>query len=230
MFRRPRHQLVSRVLSAFASDFLSDNRCYFGGGTRIVMELDEYRESLDIDLLCADIVGYRNIRSQISEYSLGSLLALPLSFAREVRADRYGIRTFFDIEGEKVKFEIVAEGRISLAAQVLHGLPVLCLDRLSCFAEKLLANTDRWADRSVLSRDIIDIAFMVSHWGDIPPEAITVAENAYGISVLKSLRNAVAMVQSDDSYLDQCIATMAITDTERLKNGLKLLEVQLGRV
>jgi len=54
--------------------------------------------------------------------------------------------------------------------------------------------------------------------------AITLAENAYGISVLKSLRNAVAMVQSDDSYLDGCIATMAITDTERLKNGLKLLE------
>jgi hypothetical protein len=188
------------------------------------MELDEYRESLDIDLLCADIVGYRNIRSQISEYSLGSLLALPLSFAREVRSDRYGIRTFFDIEGEKVKFEIVAEGRISLAAQVLPGLPVLCLDRVSCFAEKLLANTDRWADRSVLSRDIIDIAFMVSHWGDIPPEAITLAENAYGISVLKSLRNAVAMVQSDDSYLDGCIATMAIKDTERLKNGLKFLD------
>jgi hypothetical protein len=188
------------------------------------MELDEYRDSLDVDLLCADVVGYRNIRSQISEHSLGAILAVPLSFAREVRADRYGIRTYFDIEGEKVKFEIVAEGRIALTSQKLSGLPIPCLDRLSCFAEKLLANADRWADRSVLSRDIIDIAFMVDHWGIIPPEAVSVAENAYGTSVNKCLKNAVALVQSDASYLDRCIATMAITDTERLKNGLKLLE------
>jgi hypothetical protein len=223
MFKRPRHKLVSRVLSAFAPGFLSDSRCYFGGGTRIVMELDEYRESLDIDLLCADIAGYRSIRSQISEHSLGAILAVPLSLAREVRADRYGIRTFFDIAGEKIKFEIVSEGRIALTAQNLPGLPILCLDRVSCFTEKLLANADRWADRSVLSRDIIDIAFMVSHWGAIPPEAAAVAENAYGTTVHKSLKNAVALIQSDPSYLERCITTMGITETERLESGLKLL-------
>jgi hypothetical protein len=187
------------------------------------MELDEYRESLDIDLLCSDHNGYRNIRSEISELSLGALLAKPLQLAREVRADRYGIRTFFDVEGEKVKFEIVAEGRIPLIAQKLSELPVLCLDRVSCFAEKLLANADRWADKSVLSRDIIDLAFMVSHWGKIPPEAVATAENAYGSSVNKSLINAVALVQSDASYLERCIATMAITETVRLKAGLNLL-------
>jgi hypothetical protein len=223
MFKRPRHKLVSRVLSAFAPSFLSDSRCYFGGGTRIVMELDEYRESLDIDLLCADIAGYRSIRSQISEHSLGAILAVPLSLAREVRADRYGIRTFFDIAGEKVKFEIVAEGRIALTAQNLPGLPILCLDRVSCFAEKLLANADRWADRSVLSRDIIDMAFMVSHWGAIPLEALAVATNAYGTTVHKSLKSAVALLQSDASYLERCITTMGITETERLESGLKLL-------
>jgi len=223
MFKRPRHQLVSRILNAIASDFLRVNQCYFGGGTRIVLELNEYRDSLDIDLLCADKVGYRNIRSQISEHSLGALLKFPLPLAREVRADRYGIRTFFDIEGEKVKFEIVAEGRITLTAEELPNVPIPCLDRVSCFAEKLLANADRWADRSVLSRDIIDIAFMVSHWGNIPQEAFVIAENAYGTSVNKSLKKAVELVQSDHSYLEQCIAIMAITDIEPLLNGLNMV-------
>jgi Nucleotidyl transferase AbiEii toxin, Type IV TA system len=214
MFKRPRHQLVSCVLSALSPDFLRDNRCYFGGGTRIVMELNEYRESLDIDLLCADLVGYRNIRSQISGHSLGSILTTPLSLAREIRADRYGLRTFFDIEGEKVKFEIVFEGRITLTDQDLPELPIPCLDQMSCFAEKLLANADRWADRSVLSRDIIDIAFMASHWGNIPAKALAIAENAYGACIIKNLKNAVALVQSDVSYLDRCIDLMAVTDSE----------------
>ena len=57
MFKRPHHQLVNQAIAALNADFLCENKCYFGGGTRIVMELDEYRESLDIDLLCADIHG-----------------------------------------------------------------------------------------------------------------------------------------------------------------------------
>jgi hypothetical protein len=223
MFKRPRHTLVQRILDAFDARFLSETCCYFGGGTRIVMELDEYRESLDIDLLCADKDGYRAIRSSISEDSLGQLLARPLTLAREVRADRYGIRTFFDCDGEKVKFEIVAEGRIDLFSQNLPQIVVPCLDRTSCFAEKLLANTDRWADRSVMSRDLIDLAFMASHWGAIPSEALVIAEKAYGVSILRSLQRAVLQLESDDSYRQHCIATMGITDTECLKDGLTVL-------
>jgi len=101
MFKRPRHQLVSKILAAFDAGFLRDNSCYFGGGTRIAMELDEYRESMDIDLLCADIAGYRTIRTGITDSSLGPLVVQPLPLAREVRADMYGIRTFFDVDGEK---------------------------------------------------------------------------------------------------------------------------------
>ncbi len=223
MFKRPRHTLVQQILEAFDARFLSETCCYFGGGTRIVMELDEYRESLDIDLLCADKDGYRAIRSSITEDSLGQLLAMPLKLAREVRADRYGIRTFFDSDGVKVKFEIVAEGRIALTSQNLPQIAVSCLDRVSCFAEKLLANTDRWADRSVMSRDLIDLAFMASHWGAIPSEALVIAEKAYGVSILRSLQRAVLQLESDDSYRQHCIATMGITDTERLKDGLTVL-------
>lgn len=223
MFKRPHHQLVNQVLVALDADFLAENKCYFGGGTRIVMELDEYRESLDIHLLCSDIQGYRSIRTTVSENSLGALLASPLSLAREVRADRYGIRTFFDIDGAKIKFEIVSEGRINLMANMIDNIPIPSLDRVSCFAEKLLANADRWSDKSVMSRDVIDIAFMVSHWGDVPQEAFELAESAYGNIIRKNMMNAVSLLKSDDAYCKRCIEAMDIFDKERLKAGLDII-------
>lgn len=227
MFKRPHHQLVNRAVCALNAEFLRENKCYFGGGTRIVMELDEYRESLDIDLLCADIQGYRSIRSAVSEDSLGPLLATPLTLAREVRADRYGIRTFFDINGAKIKFEIVSEGRINLTADKVDAIPILSLDQVSCFAEKLLANADRWNDKSVLSRDVIDIAFMVSHWGAIPQEAFDLAERAYGDIIRKNLNNAASNLLADDVYCRRCVETMDILDTERLQTGLEMVVCHL---
>lgn len=227
MFKRPHHQLVNQALCALNADFLRENKCYFGGGTRIVMELDEYRESMDIDLLCADIQGYRSIRSAVSEDSLGSLLATPLTLAREVRADRYGIRTFFDIDGAKIKFEIVSEGRINLTADKVDVIPIHCLDRVSCFAEKLLANADRWSDKSVMSRDVIDIAFMVSHWGAITQDAFVLAERAYGDIICKNLNNAASNLLADDVYCRRCVETMDILDTERLQTGLEMVVCHL---
>jgi hypothetical protein len=228
MFKRPHHQLVQQVLSALNADFLRENKCYFGGGTRIVMELDEYRESLDIDLLCADSGGYRSIRSTVSEHSLGSLLSKQLPLAREVRADRYGIRTFFDVDGAKIKFEIVSEGRINLEAVNLDGLVIPALDRVSCFAEKLLANADRWGDKSVMSRDIIDIAFMVSHWGVIPQEAFVKAENAYGSVIHNNLENAATLLQDDPIYRAHCIDALDVSDRERLQAGLEKIREQIA--
>ena len=61
-FKRPRHQLIQAALGQFDSDFLTRHRIYFGGGTRISMELDEYRESVDIDFLRPDKASYRAVR------------------------------------------------------------------------------------------------------------------------------------------------------------------------
>lgn len=62
-FERPRHELVMVVLSSMNRQFLAKSMCYFGGGTRIVLEINEYRESFDIDFLCADKKGLRALRS-----------------------------------------------------------------------------------------------------------------------------------------------------------------------
>src|SRR5262245_10661424 len=95
-FRRARHRTVAAALTALDAGFLERVQCYFAGGTRIVLELDEYRESEDLDFLCSSQDGYRALRSTVGDASLGQILVAPVALRREVRADRYGIRTFLD--------------------------------------------------------------------------------------------------------------------------------------
>jgi hypothetical protein len=57
MFRRERRRLVARILAAVANDVLERYSVGFAGGTRIALDLDEYRESHDVDFLCADTRG-----------------------------------------------------------------------------------------------------------------------------------------------------------------------------
>ena len=51
---RPRRRAVLVALGAFDAGFLERAQCYFGGGTRIVLRLSEYRESADVDFLCSN--------------------------------------------------------------------------------------------------------------------------------------------------------------------------------
>ncbi|WP_158641762.1 hypothetical protein [Candidatus Glomeribacter gigasporarum] len=41
------------VTHAFNSELLQEAQCSFGGGAAIALSLDEYRESADVDFLCA---------------------------------------------------------------------------------------------------------------------------------------------------------------------------------
>ncbi len=223
-FKRPRHLRVWKALQSFDAEFLTDTCCYFGGGTRIVLALGEYRESADVDFLCADGPGYRRLRNTISQNSLGDILKETISLSREVRADRYGIRTFLDLDGDPVKFEIITEGRIRLDADPVAELPVPALDSASCFAEKFLANSDRWADQSVLSRDVIDLAFMIKGWGDEAAVAgLERATDAYGEVVVASLKKAISKLEDDKRYFRHCLRELAISDGRGLRSGLRAL-------
>ena len=227
-YRRPRHRAVARVLEALSAAFLADNQCYFGGGTRIALELDEYRESQDVDFLCADLAGYRAIRSGIGDRTLGKVAPRwprGLSLLRDVRADQYGVRTVIGVEGEPVKFEIILEARISLTPAGIRGVPVATLDRASCFAEKWLANADRWNDASVLSRDAIDLAFMLSRWNVTEAKSGAIlAEHAYGDAVRKAASSACLKLLRDAIYRKRCAHALAIVDAKPLSAGLKRLK------
>jgi hypothetical protein len=139
-FRRPPHRVVARALALLDGKVLDKCRCYFGGDTRIVLELHEYRESIDIDFLCASQAGYKVLREAIGERSLGVVAKKGLDLAREVRADQYGIRTLLRAGPEAIKFEIVREARIDLQGEWIDSVPVPVLDRVHSIAEKFLAN------------------------------------------------------------------------------------------
>ena len=221
---RPQHAVVEQILGALNAPFLDRNQCYFGGGTRIVLALNEYRESADIDFLCSSREGYRSLRSTIRSRSLGEIAAEKLELARDVVADRYGIRTFIDMHGQKIKFEIVNEGRIDVTGSRQAGLGVPCLDERSCFAEKFLANADRWNDESFMSRDAIDLAYMLQGWGTQPfLEGGRLAHAAYGEAVETSARAAARKLMDRKDYFKQCVDALRVTNSATLVAGLKAI-------
>lgn len=209
-------------------EVLERTHCCFGGGTRITLELDEYRESEDVDFICSDLAGYRELRATVDDRSLGTLLPkLPkdVSLCRTVRTDQYGIRTVFDVDGEPVKFEIILEARIQVTAAHINSLSVPVLDRVSCFAEKWLANADRWNDTSVLSRDAFDLAFMLRAWGkDDALAGAKLAIGAYGDAVIRAACAASQKLLDDGKYRKQCALSLAITESKTLLSGMKQLE------
>jgi Nucleotidyl transferase AbiEii toxin, Type IV TA system len=229
-FRRPRHRAVVEALALLDSTYLESVSCYFGSGTRIVLELDEYRESCDLDFLCADAGGYRMLRNDITEGSLGPLAASPITLAREVRADRYGIRTFLLMGEERIKFEIISEGRIALSNTDVAQISVPCLDATSCFAEKFLVNADRWRDDAVFSRDLIDLAFMMANWSSADARTgFAIAAEAYGEVVEKCLDRAIARFSADATYANHCLKRLVVSDEPRMRKGLARLKAKRWR-
>jgi hypothetical protein len=122
-FARPAHRLVVDLLTRLNSELLVRAQCYFGGGTRLALAFDEYRESRDIAFLCSHADGYALLRSEVRETSLGKIVRGKVALAREVRADRDGIPTFFAIDDARIKFEILLEARIQHEGEIGAGCP-----------------------------------------------------------------------------------------------------------
>ena len=206
-FQRPHHQVIQSALLSMDQALLERCHCYFGGGTAIVLLHSEYRLSLDVDFLCADVDGYRELRSQISEHGASALFGPDVQVAREFRSDQYGIRGYLTLQDQPIKFEIVREARIPLEGTVIDGLGVPVLSAESQFAEKLLANADRCLDKSVAYRDAIDLGYLIEETGNIPTAAIQVAERAYGKDVVKSVGNALEQL-AKPKELEHAAATL----------------------
>jgi len=216
-------------LQAFDPDFLAHAACFFGGGTQLAMTLGEYRESRDVGFLCSTRAGVRALREQVTSRSLGALVRsnASLELARDIRADRDGIRTFLTVDGVRLKFEIAFESRIDLAGELDRTLGVPVLDREHAVAEKLLANADRGLDDSTLARDLIDLAFATAHFGKpVLAAGMAIAEQAYGSAVRRYLEASLA------AFLNRkraavCIESLALSDTATLRKGLRALRAWL---
>jgi hypothetical protein len=227
-FTRDRHRSVATALGLLDAEFLGAAACCFAGGTRVVLELGEYRESEDMDFLCADRDGYRALRMEVSQWSLGRITKAPVRLLREVRSDRYGIRTMLDLDGQPMKFEIVFEGRIPLGLEHVGGTDVPCLDRPSCIAEKFLANADRGGDDAYWGRDVIDLAFMIDAWGiEIAKHGLEVARGAYGDVVVRAAGEAAGRLQGDAKWQQKCLERLSMKPSGRLTAGLRALAMPM---
>ncbi|WP_187298389.1 nucleotidyl transferase AbiEii/AbiGii toxin family protein [Rhodococcus sp. BS-15] len=209
MFERKRHAAIALLLDALDADLLSSKQCYFGGGTAMAMRFGEWRLSTDIDMIVSNWDGYRELRVAISEGGIDAISRSPITQVRDVVADQYGIRTMLDSDDGPVKFEIIHEGRIDLdratADDAVCGVATLTVPDM--VATKLLANDDRWADRSVYSRDLIDLA-MLSADDDDWAAGYRKAAAAYGSTVDTKLRRATEFALADTAWLKTCIHQM----------------------
>lgn len=217
LFERPHHTRIAAVLEALDADLLAASKCYFGGGTAIALRHGEFRESREIDLMVSDKSGYFDLRERVrGADGLNALTRLPLKTLRPVITDQYGIRTVVDIEEEPIKFEIVFENRIPLdepeADDVFCG--VTTLTAMDMATTKLLANSDRWADRSVYSRDLIDLA-MMQPTHDLMRHATAKAQTAYRSAVVKDLNKAIDDLRGNPHRLDDCMRALHMTRTPK---------------
>lgn len=220
---------MANALRAFDPEFLVRSACFFGGGTQLAMKLGEYRESRDIDFLCSTRTGVRALREEVTNRSLGALVRpnAALELARDIRADRDGIRTFLLVDSVRLKFEIVFESRIDLAGELDRSLGVPSLGREHAVAEKLLANADRGLDESTLARDLIDLAFTAVHFGKpVLAAGLSMAEQAYGSAVRRYLGESLAAFR-DRKRAAVCIESLAVSDTATLRKGLRALRAWL---
>jgi hypothetical protein len=188
-FKRPKHNLIAEALRSMNADLLVGSKCYFGGGTAIVLHNGEYRLSLDVDFLCADIEGYRTLREAFDNRNMAASAVFggAVKPLRDFVSDQYGIRGFVSLHDHPIKFEVVREARIPLSGSMSElGVPMLSIE--SQFAEKLLAAADRSHDKGVARRDAIDLGYLLKHHGGaFPPGAIAQAERAYGGGILKGV-------------------------------------------
>ena len=133
MYKVKHHQIIESALKNFNADFFCGNKIYFGGGTRIALEIDEYRESIDIDFLCPDRASYRAVREQVNNVSLGKLVHKEFVYAREIRADRDAVRTLIKHEDTIIKLEFVSFPEYKLIADKEQLFPIPYISKESCF-------------------------------------------------------------------------------------------------
>jgi hypothetical protein len=225
IFKLDHHNKILTILESLDSNVLRKSIAYFGGGTLLALDFGEYRCSKDIDFICSvSSSGYKHLRTVVFD---GGYKAL---FRDQIRtqvgrgtADQYGIRMLINVDGQPIKTEIIAEVRFELdPPRYPEWSPVACLSLSDCFTAKLLANSDRFMDDSVESRDLIDLAVLRLH-SPIPPVAIAKAEKAY--EVMRPLKLAIQRFQERDAYREQCFHSLQIDNFQipKIVDGIDLL-------
>jgi hypothetical protein len=228
MFRRELYRSMAQVLDALDADVLARTSFRFGGGTCLALGHGEYRLSRDLDFVCSDPGGYAELRDAVRERGYDALFPAPgrtaLGFPREVRTDQYGLRFPVMVGSTSIRVEMIREARLTLGpAEQASWTPVPVLSVTDAFAEKLLANSDRWADRDDLARDLVDLAVLRISHGPIPEVAWAAAERAYRSAPRQDLRKAAERFLAEPEYQRRCFAGLDVEGTGDVLRGVRAL-------
>jgi Nucleotidyl transferase AbiEii toxin, Type IV TA system len=233
IFRLAHHNKILTILESLNSDLLKKGSAYFGGGTLIALDFEEYRWSKDVDFICpAASSGYRDLRNVVFEGGYQALFQdLSQIHIGSGTTNQYGIRMLVTVDNVPIKVEIIAEANIELdSPRYPKWSPVACLSLNDCFASKLLANADRYLDGGIESRDLIDLAVLRLH-SSIPQTALEKAEKAYGAVVIKALRKSIQHFQERPDYRERCFSGLQIEvqfQISKIMDGVDLLANDLG--
>lgn len=229
-FKLAHHNKILMILESLDSEVLNKGSAYFGGGTLIALDFGEYRWSKDVDFICSvSSSGYKHLRTVVFDDGFKGLFrSLERVQVGRGTTDQYGIRLSVDIDGVPIKTEIIAEPRFELdPPRYPKWSPVPCLSLSDCFTSKLLANSDRYMDDSVESRDLIDLAVLRLH-SPIPQAAVDKAEKAY--EVIRPLDKAIQRFQERVDYRQKCFSGLQIDNSQisKIIDGVDLLANDLG--
>ena len=213
-FTREHHHVIATVLGCLEAGRLRERECLFAGGTALALRFGEYRESVDIDFVVSDADAYRELRADCHRLGFEALTVRGQGVvsAAPLRIDQYGIRTRLQVVGVPVAFEIIREARISLdpPARSDEVLGIATATFPDLMAMKLLANSDRWTDPTVFSRDILDVA-MARPSRPVLVAAMAKASAAYGNDIERHARSAIAWLLGRADVLDRCREVLGMT-------------------
>lgn len=201
---------IRKVLQLFDSQVLLDSECFLGGGTALALRINEYRNTVDIDFVCSSREGYKKLRNIVGNDNLGSLLPENIEHLRSIRKDANKIVAYIKFDGMPIKIEILREVSVEAKGGCDDDLKVPTLSKEVLYTQKILANADRGLDSQSASRDIIDLAMMIKHWGPIPKESWDMAIDEYGDSALKGFHNAVALT-FNKKHIKECFRELDVT-------------------
>jgi hypothetical protein len=232
MFQSEHNQRILTLVTALDAGLLSRCNVLLGGGTRIVLELDEYRESRGIVFLCSDAEGFRDLRFAVASLGYDALFKAEtrrgLHLSREIQFNPFGIRFPVEIGGTAIPVELRREARIELDPGARPAWsPVDCLSIADCYAEKLLANSDRRADAQELSRDLIDLSALRARVGPIPESAWDKVDDAYRGSGRDDLLKALLAFLENEPHQQRCFEGLNIEAPAEILAGVSQLLMDL---
>ncbi|MBD2542258.1 nucleotidyl transferase AbiEii/AbiGii toxin family protein [Coleofasciculus sp. FACHB-SPT36] len=229
-FRLDYHNKILTILESLDAEVLRKGSAYFGGGTLLALDFEEYRWSKDVDFISpVGESGYKYLRTVIFDGGYEALFR-DLSRIQVGRGttDQYGIRMMVIVDNIPIKAEIIAEARFQLdPPRYPKWSSVACLSLNDCFTSKLLSNCDRYMDDSVEARDLIDLAILRLQ-SSIPQESIEKAEKAY--EVVRPLKKAIARFQERPHYRQECFLSLQVDKVKipRIIDGVDFLATDLG--